>query len=72
MRKKADGNREFTENEAYQLQYLISLQPWTKFKKKHFVGFCVYNISVKSDYISNFLYGFQIGNAVGIIDSYEK
>lgn len=72
MRQNADGNREFTENEAYQLQYLISLQPWAKFKKKHYVAFCVYNISVKSDYISNFLYGLEIGNAVGIIDSYEK
>lgn len=72
MRKKADGNREFTENEAYQLQYLISLQPWAKYKKKHFVAFCAYSISVKSDYISNFLYGFEIGNVVGIIDSYEK
>ena len=69
---KFDEKKQFREDIAEQLQYLMGLQHWpTKAKSQRYIGFCEYNIEVETNDIDNKDW-IKITNKAAILDSFEK
>ncbi len=69
---KFDDKKQFREDIAEQLQYLMGLQHWpTKAKSQRYIGFCEYNIEVETNDIDNKDW-IKITNKAAIMDSFEK